>query len=64
MKNKDLDKSAQTSSTQPTYVDSAGNVFTAARIVTEGFKPVGKYKGHSISETVTNPEFGKVKGKK
>ncbi len=51
-------KEAQVSSTQPTYIDSSGKVFTATDIVS-GYKPKGKYKGYSISNIVNKESFGK-----
>lgn len=56
-------EAGSTSCVQPTYIDSKGEVFTAARIITEGFRPTGKYKGHSISEKVNSPEYGKLQRK-
>lgn len=43
-----LKKLSSMASTQPTYVDESGKVFTATDIVT-GYKPKGKYKGSSAS---------------
>jgi hypothetical protein len=56
----DIQNSASTGTTQPTYIDDSGKVFTAADII-QGYKPKGSYKGHSISDKVNSKEFGKVK---
>jgi hypothetical protein len=63
MKKEELEKEAQTSSTQPEYQDESGKVFTAADIVSKGFKPKGRFRGHSLSKRVTSPGFGSVKRK-
>lgn len=66
MKKEKIEKNSQeTATTQPEYVEvGAGKVFTPADIATKGFKPKGKYKGHSLSERVSSPEFGSLKRKK
>ncbi len=57
-----INKEAQsTSSTQPEYVDESGKVFTSSDIVSKGFKPKGRFKGHSLSDRVGKADFGKVK---
>lgn len=56
----DMENDAQSGTTQPTYIDESGKVFTAADIV-GGYKPKGKYKGHSMSERVNSEAFGRVK---
>ena len=55
-----LENDAQSGTTQPTYIDESGKVFTAADIV-QGYKPKGSYKGHSISDRIQSEDFGKVK---
>lgn len=56
----ELDNEAQSGTTQPTYIDESGKVFTATDIV-NGYKPKGSYKSHSISDRVSSEEFGKTK---
>ena len=56
----ELSNDAQSGTTQPTYIDESGKVFTATDIV-NGYKPKGSYKGHSISERIQKGDFGKVK---
>ena len=46
------ENNAETSSTQPTYQDSSGRIFTPSDIV-GGYRPKGKYKGYSISAQVS-----------
>lgn len=58
-----ISKAQSSSSTQPSYIDSKGEIFTSARIVAEGFKPTGKIKGYSWSEVINSPDYGKVKRK-
>lgn len=60
-KKEQLNKEAQVSNTQPEYVDESGRVFTSTDIVQKGFRPKGKFKGHSLAEKVTSPGFGSVK---
>lgn len=52
-------KEAQSVTVQPTYVDESGKVFTSTDIV-QGYRPKGKWKGHSISGDVNSPNWGKV----
>jgi hypothetical protein len=60
----DMENNAETSTTQPIYIDSSGRIFTANDIV-GGYKPKGKYKGYSISDRVKSwkPKVSKKKGK-
>jgi len=55
-------EASSTSSTQPTYVDESGKVFTPADIV-QGYKPKGKWKGHSLSDRVKASGADKKKKK-
>jgi hypothetical protein len=55
-----LENDAASGTTQPTYIDESGKVFTASDIV-GGYKPKGSYKGHSISDRVNSEDFGKTK---
>lgn len=55
-----LENDAQSGTTQSTYIDESGKVFTATDIV-NGYRPKGSYKGHSISDRVNSEDFGKVK---
>lgn len=59
---KDDVNDAQSGTTQPTYIDESGKVFTATDIV-QGYKPKGSYKGYSMSDKVNSKEFGKTKNK-
>lgn len=56
----ELKNDAQSGTTQPTYIDESGKVFTATDIVS-GYKPKGSYKGYSMSERVNSDSFGKSK---
>jgi hypothetical protein len=56
----ELENDAASGTTQPTYIDESGKVFTASDIVS-GYKPKGSYKGHSISDRINSEDFGKVK---
>lgn len=57
-KEEKLENDAQSGTTQPTYIDESGKVFTATDIV-NGYRPKGSYKGHSLSERVNREDFGK-----
>jgi hypothetical protein len=57
-----IKESQDASTATGVYQDESGHVFSAVNdIIMKGYKPKGKIKGVSLSSTISNPNFGKVK---